>query len=80
MNNIERNGFDFVLDTMINRCRSLDETLGKYSEQDKKILYKIIVEQKEELKKNHKNLSNDCYNDLMDAYKWIELLLCNHVI
>ena len=80
MNNIERNSFDFVLDTMINRRKNLEGKLDKYSEQDKMILRKIIAEQKEEVENHRKGLSDHCYKALMDIYNGLELLLDNNVI
>lgn len=80
MNNIERSVFDFVLDTLTNRRKDLNGKFNKYSDQDKKILRKTISEQKEEIENNKNNLSSDCYNVLIDIYKWLELLLDNNVI
>jgi hypothetical protein len=79
MNNIERSVFDFVLDTLTNRPKDLNEKIDKYSTQDKKILLKIITEQKETVKNSKNNISRDSYNDLMNIYKWLEQLLENNV-
>lgn len=80
MNNIERNSFDLVWDTMINRRKNLEGKFDKYSEQDKGILRKIIAEQKEEVENQRNGLSDHCYKALMDIYNGLELLLDNNVI
>ena len=80
MDNIQRIVFDFVLDALTNRHIDLSGKIDKYSNQDKEFLRKIIVEQKQEVKNNQNNLSFNCYNDFMDIYKCLELLLDNNVI
>ena len=80
MNNIERSVFDFVLDTLTYRRKDLNGAIDKYSNQDEEILRKIIAKQKEEVENSKNNLLSGRYNDLMNIYKWLELLLDNNVI
>lgn len=78
-NNIEQSNAEFIEDTLINRP-SIKDKFTNYNKQDREQLGKIIADHKQVLEKYKSSLSLDCYNDLMQIYNWLILLLDNDVI
>ncbi len=79
MSNIEQSNLNFINDTLTNRPK-IEEKITNYNRKDKETLKTIIADQKRELETYRSELSIDCYNDLVDAYQWLTLLLDNNVI
>ena len=79
MNNIEPPHTDFIEDTLTNRPNIEDKFIS-YSKKDREQLKTIIAEHKQALEEHKALLSIDCYNDFVDIYNWLILLLDNKVI
>ena len=79
MNNFEQPHMEIIRDILTNRP-NVEGKFISYNKQDRETLSKIIAEQKQELETSKPNLSVDCYNDLINIYDWLLLLLDNSII
>ena len=79
MNNIEQPHVEIIRDILANRP-NIEGKFINYNKQDREILRQIIAEQKQDLEASKPNLTVDCYNDLINIYNWLMLLLDNNII